>query len=55
VCKVNFEDLASFVDDWLESNIGLPADLDDSNDIDFADYAIFADYWLDYCPDDWLL
>ncbi len=54
-CKVNFEDLANFVDDWLESNIGLPADLDDSNNVDFADYAIFADYWLDYCPDDWLL
>jgi hypothetical protein len=54
-CKVNFEDLANFVDDWLEIDIGLPADLDDSGDVDFADYAIFADYWLDYCPDGWLL
>ena len=54
-CKVSFEDLANFVDDWLESNTGLPADLDGSNDVDFSDYAIFADYWLDYCPDNWLL
>ncbi|MFA5252003.1 MAG: hypothetical protein WC454_05395 [Phycisphaerae bacterium] len=55
VCKVSFEDMANFVDDWLESDTGLPADLDGSNDVDFADYAIFADCWLDYCPDNWLL
>ena len=54
-CKVNFEDLSNFVDDWLKSGPGLPGDLSDSNDVDFIDYGIFADYWLDYCPDDWLL
>jgi hypothetical protein len=55
VCKVSFEDLADFVDDWLEAGLYIPADLDDSNDVDFIDYGIFADYWLGYCPDDWPL
>lgn len=54
-CKVTFEDLANFVDDWLESDVGLSGDLSGDDDVDFVDYSIFADYWLDYCPDDWLL
>lgn len=54
-CKVTFEDLANFVDDWLESDTGLPGDLSGNDEVDFVDYAILADYWLDYCPDDWLL
>lgn len=54
-CKVKFEDLGSFVDDWLETGSYIPADLDDSNDVDFIDYSILAGYWLDYCPDDWPL
>jgi hypothetical protein len=54
-CKVNFVDLANFVDDWLESGTGLPGDLSGNNEVDFVDYSIFADYWLDYCPGDWLL
>jgi hypothetical protein len=55
VCKVNFEDLASFVDDWLVSDTGLPGDFSGNDEVDFVDYSIFADYWLDYCPDDWHL
>jgi hypothetical protein len=54
-CKVKFEDLANFVDDWLESGIGLPGDLSGNDEVDFVDYGIFANYWLDYCPDDWHL
>ena len=54
-CKVNFEDLANFVDDWLVSGIGLPGDLSGNDEVDFVDYSIFASYWLDYCPDDWPL
>ena len=54
-CKVTFEDLGNFVDDWLQSGQGLPSDLSDNNDVDFIDFSIFADYWLDYCPDGWLL
>lgn len=53
-CKLNFEDLANFVDDWLETG-DLDGDLSDNNKVDFSDYSIFADYWLDYCPDDWPL
>ena len=55
VCKVNFEDLANFVDDWLVSDTGLPGDFSGNNEVDFVDYSIFASYWLDYCPDDWHL
>ena len=54
-CKVNFEDLASFVDDWLVSDTGLPGDFSGNDEVDFVDYSIFASYWLDYCPDDWHL
>jgi hypothetical protein len=54
VCKVNFEDLANFVDDWLLTG-DLDADLSGNDEVDFADYSIFASYWLDYCPDDWHL
>ncbi len=54
-CKVNFEDLANFIDDWLESGTGLSADLSGNDEVDLVDYSIFTNYWLDYCPDDWLL
>jgi hypothetical protein len=54
-CKVNFEDLSNFVNDWLDSGVGLPGDLSGDDDVDFVDYSIFADCWLDYCPDDWAL
>jgi hypothetical protein len=55
VCKVTFEDLANFVDDWLKSGSGLPGDLSGNDEVDFVDYSIFADYWLGYCPDEWPL
>jgi hypothetical protein len=55
VCKVTFEDLANFINDWLQSGTELPGDLSGNDEVDFVDYSIFADYWLDYCPDDWLL
>jgi len=54
-CKVNFEDLANFVDDWLETGIGLDADLNGNDEVDFIDYSMFAELWLDFCPDDWPL
>ena len=54
VCKVTFEDLANFVDDWLLTG-DLDADLNGNDKVDFIDYNIFASYWLDYCPDDWHL
>jgi len=54
-CKVNYIDLNNLADDWLLSGPDLPGDLDDTNDVDFLDYGIFADYWLMYCPEDWPL
>ena len=52
---VDWDDLANFVNDWLESGTGLPGDLSGNDEVDFVDYGIFADYWLDYCPPDWQL
>ena len=54
VCVVNYYDLANFVDDWLLTG-DLDADLSNNDEVDFVDYAIFASYWLDYCPGDWPL
>ena len=53
-CKVTFEDLANFVDDWLETG-NVPGNLDSTGNVDFTDYSIFADYWLCYCPAGWPL
>ena len=54
-CKVNFIDLSNFADDWLETGLGLSADLSGDNDVDFNDYAEFAQYWHDFCPAAWPL
>lgn len=54
-CKVNFYDLANFVNDWLESDGSLPSDLSGNGEVNFVDYGFFADYWLNYCPDNWPL
>jgi len=55
VCMVGFDDLAAFALEWLQEGGDLGFDLDDSNDVDFADYAVLADFWLDYCPNEWPL
>jgi hypothetical protein len=54
VCKVNYVDLANFVNDWLKSGL-VPGNLDAVGDVEFHDYGILASYWLDYCPEDWPL
>lgn len=54
VCKVTFDDLANFVDDWLASGV-VPADIDGGGKVDFEDYSILASYWQNYCPDGWQL
>ena len=51
-CKVKFEDLANFAEDWLDSG-SIPGNLDGFGDVDFKDYSIFAGFWLDFCPDSW--
>jgi len=53
-CKVNLEDLANFVAEWLLTG-ELDADLSGNDEVDLVDYGILVDYWLDYCPDDWPL
>jgi hypothetical protein len=54
-CKVSLEDLANFVDDWLDTGTGIPGDLSGDEEVDFEDYGILADFWRDYCPDSWPL
>jgi len=53
--KVDWDDLANFAAQWLEEGIELEADLYEDEKVDFVDYGILADYWLDYCPPDWQL
>ena len=54
-CKVTFEDLANFTALWLHVGSSA-ADLDsEADDADFEDYAIFSNYWQDFCPDGWQL
>ena len=48
------DDLQNFVSDWLELGAG-PANLDAIGNVNNPDFAIFANYWLDYCPDGWQL
>jgi hypothetical protein len=55
VCVVAIDDLANFVDDWLDTGPGLDGDLSGDNDVEFEDYSIFAWYWSSYCPEGWRL
>jgi hypothetical protein len=52
-CIVDFDDLMRFSGHWLEDDPNCPANLDEFGRVQFIDYAIFANCWLDYCPDDW--
>ena len=53
LCFVAFDDFARFADYWLAAD--LTADLDDDQDVDFADVRELADIWLCYCPHAWPL
>ena len=53
-CVVTTEDLANFVSWWLQAGDN-PANLDDTGKVDLIDYSMFADKWLDFCPDGWQL
>jgi len=53
LCFVAFDDFARFADYWLTAD--LTADLDDDEDLDFADLQWLADYWLFSCPYKWPL
>jgi hypothetical protein len=55
LCFVEFEDFARFIEYWLESGAGLPADLDGNGKVNFYDFRLFADVWLCTCPYNWPL
>jgi len=44
---VDFNDLAVFVDYWLETGECIPSDLNRSQFVDFSDFAIFGQQWAD--------
>jgi hypothetical protein len=43
----DFRDLETIVGDWLSSEPDLAADLNSDSTVNFNDYAVFADQWLD--------
>jgi len=53
LCFVEFTDFALFADYWLVGD--LTGDLDNDEDIDFADLQSLTDYWLLDCPYKWPL
>ena len=54
-CMVNLTDLMIIAEQWLGVGEGYTADLDTSNQVDFADFATFSYWWYDACPSDWPL
>ena len=57
-CVVNLIDLALFVEQWLLSSPGepyWPADFNQDEDVDIADFATLSAWWFDHCPADWPL
>lgn len=50
---VNFERFANFASEWLETGVGLEADLYEDGSVNWQDLKVFTDYWLDECPADW--
>jgi len=46
---VRFDDLAVLTGEWLEERSGLIADLQDNGKVDFNDFAIFADSFMQPC------
>ncbi len=51
-CVVTMEDLRNFAYYW--ASVGsVPGNLDGIGGVDYVDFAIFAQYWLNFCPDGW--
>ncbi len=55
LCIVDFDDLAAFCSQWLQSSPDLEANLDGLGAVDFLDFSTFANYWLQSCPENWPL
>ena len=54
-CIVDYDDLGLFCDQWLDTGLGLKADLNYSGNVNFLDYRILAGCWLGHCPPGWPL
>ena len=55
VCIVTLEDLQNFAENWLASGF-VPGNFGGTSSVvNMEDYAIFASWWQDYCPDGWNL
>ena len=54
VCVVTLDDLANFAADWLVTG-NPPANLHPDRQVDMADFAFFAEWWQNFCPNGWPL
>ena len=52
---VDWDDLANFTDQWLQTGSNLAADLYKDEVVDLVDYSLLANDWLDYCLPGWRL
>lgn len=53
-CVVTMDDLQNFASYWLDSG-AVAGNLDNTGNVNNADFAVFAEYWQDFCPDGWQL
>ncbi|MBW8016808.1 MAG: hypothetical protein FVQ82_11525 [Planctomycetes bacterium] len=53
-CVVTLDDLQNFASYWLDSG-AVAGNLDNTGKVNNSDFAILASYWLDFCPNGWLL
>jgi hypothetical protein len=52
---IDFDDLDRFCEQWLYEGSGLTADLDGDENVDFPDFALLGEKWLEKCPPGWPL
>jgi hypothetical protein len=52
-CLVDIEDLANFIQQWLENGPDLAADLNGDGKVDLEDYTVLSAYWMAVCPGGW--
>jgi hypothetical protein len=53
-CVVTVDDLVKFASYWLQAG-NSPAELVGDRTVNYGDFNIFAQYWLNFCPDGWQL
>jgi len=46
-CMIDYKELELMASEWLAGGPNLLADVDGDSQVDFKDYAILADMWLD--------